>query len=99
MHVARMHLIVLSRVSVSILSIAYSRYSTLCVIVLQVYLIYFHFGEHKTLAASLMTMAIIIGTFFFYCVRKQLETPCLHHNTHSEMKSGSDCLWTTITPL
>ena len=68
-----MHLIVLSGVSLSSLQycllqvlVLHAGISTPCVIVLQVelqYLLYIHFMEHLTLAASQITMAIIvIGT-------------------------------------
>ena len=39
--------------------------STPCIVVLQVelqYLLYIHFREHMTLAASQITMVIVIGT-------------------------------------
>ena len=43
--------------------------STPCVIVLQVELLYIHFGEHLTLAASQITMVIVIALFTVYAYK------------------------------
>ena len=48
-----------------VLQVELQYFSTPCIVVLQVelqYLLYIHFGEHMTLAASQITMVIVIGT-------------------------------------
>ena len=71
-----MHLIVLSGVSVSSHQYCLLHAGTIvysCVVVLQEELQYIHFGEHMTLAASLMTMAIVIGTYHFLLCRVRIK--------------------------
>ena len=55
--------------------------STPCVIVLQVELQYIHFGEHLTLSASQITMAIVHSTF--YCVHA-CKTAVVYRQTDSQ---------------